>query len=478
MARSLARNTKVYASTLTKAQLIADSLPDNTNTFEIKVLDGYSFSQDTTTQEIGINEAGDTPVRGTRGFNTALNPVDVSISTYVRAYIDSVHDTDYGECTEKVLWASAMGTLTGFTNSATAGSETGVHTYDRTNGAGTEDIIFNLTSSNANALLPLTLVFKLDDTCYIVEDFNVSTAEVDFSIDGIATINWSGFGSTLSESEALWAVVDAWVTDGTDYMAVPSTTANTFIRNKLSTLVLTDNQVVASPAIAADTLASTTATTLTLTTGGLGTADLYVGGRIRNTGLTPDEWVTIVSHTATVVTVAGGDVDTLAGWGTEACQAYLPSENAAVIYNIPITGATLTMENNTTYLTPEELAVVNTPLAGFAGNRITSGSFTAYLNTGAAGSAGLLQDLLEKTNDVSNDFTLTFQMGGPSTVTTLPQVYFLVPHAQIGIPTSAVEDVLSTEITFTAQPWTGNSITGNATFEDTNEITIQYLPAT
>jgi len=65
-------------------------------------------------------------------------------------------------------------------------------------------------------------------------------------------------------------------------------------------------------------------------------------------------------------------------------------------------------------------------------------------------------------------------MGG--TTTTNPRVYFNIPYAQIGIPTVSVEDILTTEISFSAQPWdTGNSV---ASFEDTNEITIQYLPAT
>jgi len=181
MARSLARNTKVYASTLTKTALEAGSAAI-TDTFEVKVLDGYSYSQDTTNEEISVNEAGTAPVRGSRTFNTALNPADVTFSTYVRSFINA--DT-YGDSGEKILWASALGTATGFTNSATAGSETPPNTYDRSNGAGTEDIIFNLSTSNSNELLTLTLIFNLDNTTYVIEDFNVATTEVDFSIDGM-----------------------------------------------------------------------------------------------------------------------------------------------------------------------------------------------------------------------------------------------------------------------------------------------------
>ena len=468
MARSLARNTRVYASTLTKTALEAGSASP-ADTFEVKVLDGYSFSQDTTNQEVNVNEAGTTPVRGSRAFNTALNPADVTFSTYVRSFINA--DT-YGDSGEKILWASTMGTATGFTNSATAGSETPANTYARTNSAGTEDIIFNLTTSNSNELLDLTLVFNLDNTTYVIEDFNVSTAEVDFSIDGIATINWGGQGSIVTESQNMHTEVATW-TGGAEFTAMPATTAATFIRNKLSTLVLTDHSETPAQAQDAIDTGGITGQVITMTSVAALTASEFIGGRIKNSTVSPDEWATIVANTTDTVTVS--DADDITGWSdADVVDLYTNIEHAGVNYNIPITGATLSLENNFTYLTPEELAIVNLPLAGFSGNRITSGTFTAYLNTGAPGSAGLLQDLLEKTNEVSNNFSLTFQMGG--TTTTNPRVYFIIPYAQIGIPTTGVEDLLTTEITFTAQPWdTGNSV---ASFEDTNEITIQYLPAT
>lgn len=466
MARSLARDTKLYASTLTKTALEAGSASP-ADTFEVKVLDGYSFSQDVANQEISINEAGTSPVRGSRTFNTALNPVDVSFSTYVRSFINA--DT-YGDSGEKILWSSALGTSTGFTNSATAGSETAPSTYTRTNSAGTEDLTFGLATSNSNELLTLTLIFDLGNTTYVIEDFNISTTEVDFSIDGIATINWSGQGSTLTESEAMFTEVGTWIAD-TDYEAMPTTTSATFIRNKLSTLVLTDHSD--TPAFAQDAVDTVTLQVIALNSIDAMTVDAYVGGKIKNSTLVPDQWATIISNTADTITVSAADDITL--WvNTNVVDVYTAEEHAGVDYTIPITGATLTIENNFTYLTPEELAVVNQPLAGFSGSRSTSGSLTAYLNTGAEGTGGLLQDLLVKINEVSNNFTLTFQMGG--TTTTNPRVYFNIPYAQVGIPSTGVEDVLTTEITFSAQPWdTTNSI---ASFEDTNEITVQYLPAT
>ena len=241
MARSLARNTKLYATTLdingtATGDLLTSCDPENT--FEIKVLDGYSFSQDVATQEVGVNEsdsscAGSGLARGTLSFNTALNPVDVSFSTYVRPFT-SVEDVTgasntFADCVERILWGSTMGTATAWTNMDPAEASPLTHfveVQDATN------IKFGLGSSNANELLSLTLFFVLEQTTYKILDFNVSTAEVDFSIDGIATINWSGQGSRVLEDEVAHAYIKgaSWVAD-TKYLSVPTTTTDTFLRN-------------------------------------------------------------------------------------------------------------------------------------------------------------------------------------------------------------------------------------------------------
>jgi len=157
MARNLSRNTELYISTervggvITGAPGIAS--PDPTNLFEVKVLDGYSFSQDVSNVEIGVNEAGATPVRGTQAFNTALNPVDISFSTYVRPYEndEQIDETVAAgtDCVERALWASAMGTLASWEEVSTNGaSATNVITaQDAT------QIDFGLDTSNDNALI-------------------------------------------------------------------------------------------------------------------------------------------------------------------------------------------------------------------------------------------------------------------------------------------------------------------------------------
>ena len=455
MARSLARNTKLFASTLVMdtsggGTLFNVANADTTNTWEIKVLDGYSFSQDVASQEIGVSEADVESTcsgigglaRGTQSFNTALNPVDVSFGTYVRPYDNG----STADCVERALWGSAMGTLAGFSASP-SGTPPAV-ADNATYSSSATQMTFGLNTSNNNELMPLTLFFVLENTCYVIEDFNVGTAEVDFSIDGIATINWTGNGSRVNENQEVWAwfSVDTdpgYLTEGTDYEGVPTTTTNTFLRNKLSTLELSNNEGSAT-GDDADTIGVSGVVGKVITITGTITTDVYAGGRIRNIDRTPDEWAQIVENTTNTITVSNGD--DLANWvDGDNLQIYLPTSHSEISYCVPITGATLTLENNLTYLTPEELAIVNLPLAGFAGNRVTSGSFTAYLNTGAQGTGGLLQDLLAKIEDsVTTDYALTFHMGGDST--TSPRVDFDIPHAQVGVPTTNVEDIISTEI--------------------------------
>ena len=106
MALNLSRNTRVWFTT--NVNPTTGVLPDATtgysaftsaNIFELQVLDGYSFSQGTASTPITLSEAGNTPNRGQRAFNTALNPVDLSFSTYIRPRLNT-----NVTAIEKVLW--------------------------------------------------------------------------------------------------------------------------------------------------------------------------------------------------------------------------------------------------------------------------------------------------------------------------------------------------------------------------------------
>ena len=91
---NLVRNSRVFFTTNVSAS--TGVIPEHTgtacstsNTFELQVLDGFSFSQGTQQSVIQISEAGATPVRGQRAFNTQLDPVDFSFSMYVRPFLDT-----------------------------------------------------------------------------------------------------------------------------------------------------------------------------------------------------------------------------------------------------------------------------------------------------------------------------------------------------------------------------------------------------
>ena len=477
MARSLSRNTQLYIST----ESGGISSPTYKNLYEVKVLDGYNYGQDTNSIEVGVNEAGSSPVRGTLAFNTALNPADVTFSTYVRPYENTVQIDGTAsagtDCVERVLWASAMGTTASYTYVVTNGATANYVIEDQDN----TTIQFGLAASNNNELMTLTLYFVLENTTYVVDNFNVATAEVDFSIDGIATINWSGQGSLVHEDKNFNSAYFAGLTAGTDYTAVPETTANSFLRNKLSVLTLKNN-VTGTPEYASEAITSVSGNNITYTgttfqtdeTALNAAGDTFIGGRIYNS--TRTQWRTILSITSDTVLVVDsatdGDSAQTDGWtGTDTSHIYSALTDAGVIYNIPITGATLTLENNFTYLTPEELAIVNLPLAGFAGNRVVSGSLTAYLNSGAEGSGGLLQDMLAKIEEsVTNNYELVFKMGGSSG----RRVEFTLPTCQLGIPSINVEDIIATEIAFTSKPTIGSAGSEVGSFEATNELVINY----
>ena len=76
--------------------------------------------------------------------------------------------------------------------------------------------------------VPIGSVLKFEKRInYKVENCVVNEAAIDFDIDGIATINWSGLGSKISET----GNVTTTVTEGTS-------STNNFIRNRLTSLAI------------------------------------------------------------------------------------------------------------------------------------------------------------------------------------------------------------------------------------------------
>lgn len=246
MAFSLVRNTKVYVSTVAFDTDVATTLASmsDLNTWQIPVLDGYAFSADTETEEITISEAGAAPKRGQQVFTTSVQPVNWSLSCYLRPRYEA-SPTSKADSVDRLLW-EAMASKPWESGDPGSDITTNADGNATTRNATSMDVTF--ASSDTNQLRTLTLIFFMEGTAWMVTDVVVNQLEVDFSIDTIAMATWSGFGNSIKEiSGASLTTLQGWtgsaITDtrnGTnDYLAAP--TDNACIRNKLTTVTLQDN---------------------------------------------------------------------------------------------------------------------------------------------------------------------------------------------------------------------------------------------
>lgn len=396
------RNAKVYITNVANQPNYIWSIP---------VLDGFSFSQSTNSSEITLNEMADASGNSRRGrqmFNDSYAPAEWSFSTYVRPFVAASNNQGLGNGTaansavtcavEEVLWAQMVGTgaytAPNFANLTKANEATGL------------DISF--AASNKVTLGTFDIVFCLgegaDGIVYKIEGCCINEAAIDFDIDGIATINWSGMGKIVKDvtgdvfkatsAPTATAAGQLWFdTDDTDYAVfvaqaadasswkrqidegAKATDTSNFIRNRLTSLSI----------IAADSTA-------------------YPG-----------------------ITVDG----------------------TAGTYETVITGGSVTISNNMTFLTPETLGTVNQPLGHVTGTRTVGGSFTCYLNKDAGSSADLFEDIIENTADITNDFDLTFSVGGK---TGTPRVELHMETCHLEVPTHSMDDVIALEVNFHALP--------------------------
>lgn len=376
MAFNLIRNARMFFTTNVNAGtgVAAASGFLNTNTFEIQVLDGLSFSQNTSSETVTLNEAGATPVRGQRSFNTALDPVDFSFSTYMRPADGGTNIT----AEEARLWNALLATdPIGGTNPAWA--------------EGTGSAVLVATNSQTHQLQKFALIILLDGSSYVIDNCALESATVDFGLDAIAAIAWVGKGTKLRQIAGLTATTGSNPTFGgatgvLEGSAKGKNTTAPFIANKLSTLTVTS------------------------------------------------------------------EID---GTGTA--------------YTLALTGGSLTIANNITYLVPANLGVVNQPVTYFTSTRAISGSLTCYLRTGGNNSATLLADMLTgSASDVDPAFLIQIDVGGSANAT---RVEFEMPAAVLTIPSVATEQVVSTTINFTAQGSTASAFD----IGSSNELEVRYF---
>ena len=353
------------------------------NTFRIGVLDGYSFSQGSEATDITINEAGAAPNRGSKRFNDSLPPAEWSFGTYVRPFkhgANSWRAEGTHDMCENILWAAIAG------KDITGGSLTSLEQAAVTCDTSDADVTF--VRSEHHELLKLTIYFALENTTYRLNECQVNQAEIDFSIDGIAQITWSGNATTIDQ---------------------------------VTTAIEDPSKVLHAKPAGTDT-SVTTAT--------------YVEGYNYADSTGPDD-ANYLRNKLSTLTLA---VDSAQGGGS--------SSNGldAKTYDINITGGSITIANNVTYVTPETLGIVDKPIGSFTGARQISGSLTMYLDTKSNGSNQLLTDLATATDLVTNSFNMDLFMGGGSSDT--PVVQFDIGKAHLQVPTIEVADLISTTVEF------------------------------
>jgi hypothetical protein len=165
-------------------------------TFEFQVLDGLSFSQNTGTETVSMNESGLSPTRGQRTFNTSLEPVDFSFSTYMRpAKIGSAASAE-----EKYLWNA-------FASDKPVGENAAGDLLDGAwvDGAlaGTNAAILDFSSSDKIQLQKFGIIISMGGSTFLLHNCALESVSMDFGIDAISTLAWTGKATEIEQIDAL-----------------------------------------------------------------------------------------------------------------------------------------------------------------------------------------------------------------------------------------------------------------------------------
>jgi hypothetical protein len=416
---NLQRNTKVFYSTVDlynaggTPAAITSFTPSNT--WEIEVLAGYAVSQAAATQDIQAFESGTSPDRSSTRFNTIINPVDWSFNTYLRPTNHEagsnvgnlgvngvqVSSDDSKPLSDWFMWQACMSNIA----PATGTSEQSAWEKNGTFTTNERVAIANQAahSSNFGSIQENQLYFQMDNVFYQVVSASVNQAEVDAAIDGIANTTWTGFGTQIRELTGAARAIAVAVFGGYDNSGVlQSANANFTNVSAIGSYHPYNTYNVAG-----------TTTTAAFIKNRLSTIDL--------------------------------------GHATGSSTPF-------VNYTFPVTSLTWSWNNNVSFLTPEILNSLDSPIGNFAGAREIRGTFTAYLKQGATASNTLLKNIIEDSR-VSHSSTANANII-VGTNTTGPYVAFYMPAVQFSFPVHTIEDIISVSVDYQAQEPATNCGTG------------------
>jgi hypothetical protein len=405
---NLQRNSEVFFSTVDLINGAAVTAMTPANTWKLEVLAGFAVTSSAATQDITSLESGTNPDRSQQRFNTAINPVDWNFQVYLRptgvetgaaANTTTAATNATGNVkpvADWFMWQSLV------SNTKVASGSVGEQSTWSTGGKlETTNVAAatgsHSTRSNFSTAVENHLYFKLDNVIYQVSNATVNQATVDAGIEEIASVTWAGFGTTLKEvtgtpRDNAISVFGGILNDGS------TVTANSNVNG-------TDHTAIAEASYHPFN-------------------QMNVAGAIGTNSFIKNRLSAIEFH--------------------HKASAGASDEK----FTFPVTALSFDYNNNTTYLTPEELSALNEPIGQFTGTRAVTGSATMYLRTGDLESAGFLRNISEDSRTSSAQTSnANLIIGG----TTAPYVAFQLDACQFEFPSIATDDVISMSVNFVGQ---------------------------
>lgn len=481
MALNLLRNSRLFVTNNVDPTTGVVSGTGHTaaKTTEVQVLEGFTFSQNSNNESITVSEAGTTPSRGQRSFNTSLAPVDFSFSTYIRPYKSTNVKSE-----DSLLWnALASGTVINtplsksgtFTSIAYAFATntltiTGT-TMSITGLAAGDDVVINGivtagtgTAADIKVLTGPARVVTMAAGSITLKPHNPGTEDILTTESSLTNLAFYKSGWSEYTNQAILAFHDS----------------NRNQLEKIGLLVVVDNVTYQIDD------AAITQVTIDFGLDGIATAQ-WTGQAKSLTELastittpTPGTFATGVTGSYQQKVTTAGYITNKLSTATLKLVKALGSTAAGTAYYVAITGGSITINNNISYITPANLGVVNLPAGYFTGTRAISGSVTAYLNTGVVtgytggGTGNLLKDMLAAASGaIEPMFAMELAIGGSGNAL---KVELQMPSVSLTVPSVDTQAVVSTSLNFTAaaSDLTGSATTSGYDLTRTNDLTVRY----
>ena len=471
MAINLVRNSRVFFTTNVNSStgVVQATGFTTANTYEIQVLDGFTFSQNTNADVVTISEAGVAPVRGQSSFNTSLAPVDFSFSTYIRPFNASTSIT----AEEAVLW-NALFSANDYSvaNTISVPTVTGA-TYSFANGKGTITITgtaMTYAGISVGDNVNISGLIHATDSVILNSAARVTSLSATAITLVLATPKAAGAAiSSITSATTIKLYKSAWAPVATTYSIATVGGSNVNQLQKFGLMFAVDNVVYqvdncamnqAMIDFGLDAIATVawTGQATALTQSAVTLATLAAGSTAKQTA------APFITNKLSTVSLT-----TLNKLGS----------TATATYGIALTGGSITINNNITYITPANLGIVNVPAVYYTGTRSITGTLNAYLKTGSGvgGTGQLLADMLGAASSAVQPMaSLNIAVGGSSNAT---RVVLDMPAVTFGIPSVDVQQVVSTAINFTATGYVPSATADGNEFaiDELSDLTIRYYSA-